>query len=138
MNSHPYLKTYMAGVLLPSLFLLVVLTAFVVERLVFQLEFPIEQIIVFPMAVVPNLWGVWNVIYLAAVRKSRLPLGVWGAVLPIILAPGGLALQRLLGASFFTMGQVAIVLPVAVAVYYLLWKHAVGFFNDVVGVGVAH
>jgi hypothetical protein len=124
----------MAGVVLPSLFLLVVLVGFIVARLIFEVPIPIERMIVFPMAVVPNLWGLWNVLYIA-VGKRRVPLGAWGALLPILLIPGGLALQQLVDASLFTPIEALIAFPIIAAVYYLIWKHLVGFFNEVVGVG---
>jgi hypothetical protein len=135
MNSHPYIKTYMAGVVLPSMFLLVVLMVFIVARLIFAMPIPIERMIVFPMAVIPNLWGLWNVLYVAVLEKRGMPLGAWGALLPLLLIPGGLALQNLVDASLFTIVEGLIALPIVSAVYYLIWKHAVGFFNDVVGVG---
>jgi hypothetical protein len=46
MNSHPYIKTYMAGVVLPSLGLLVALTGFIMARFVFEVPIPIERVIV--------------------------------------------------------------------------------------------
>jgi hypothetical protein len=125
----------MAGVVLPSLFLLVVLVVFIVARLIFEVPIPIERAIVFPMAVVPNLWGLWNVLYIATVGKRGVALGAWGALLPIFLIPGGLALQKFVGASLFTPIEALIVFPIIAAVYYLIWKHLVGFFNEVVGVG---
>jgi hypothetical protein len=63
------------------------------------------------------------------------PLGAWGALLPLLLIPGGIGLQALLGASLFTPMEGLIALPLIAAVYYLIWKHVVGFFNEVVGVG---
>src|SRR6476660_10505619 len=99
MNSHPYLKTYMAGVLLPSWLLMVGLVGFVISRTVFENHYPLEQFLVYPAAVVPNLWGLWNVLYVALVLKQRIPLGIWGALLPLLLVPGGLALQYFLGVS---------------------------------------
>jgi hypothetical protein len=33
---------------------------------VYNVPVPIERVIVFPMAVVPNLWGAWNVLRVAA------------------------------------------------------------------------
>ena len=134
MNSHPYLKTYMAGVLLPSWLLLVGLAILVISRTVFERHYPLEQVLVFPMAVVPNLWGLWNVLYVALVLNRRIPLGLWGALLPLILVPGGLALQHALSLSLFSSREVLVVLPVSIALYYLAWKHVVGFFNRVVGV----
>ena len=40
MNTHPYLRAYMAGIVLPSLGLLVALTAFILTRLVFHVPMP--------------------------------------------------------------------------------------------------
>jgi hypothetical protein len=134
MNSHPYLKTYMAGVLLPSWLLMVGLVGFVISRTVFENHYPLEQFLVYPAAVVPNLWGLWNVLYVALVLKERIPLGIWGALLPLLLVPGGLALQYFLGVSLFSRQEILTLLPVAIALYYLGWKHIVGFFNKVVGV----
>jgi hypothetical protein len=135
MNSHPYIKTYMAGVVLPSLGLLVALTGFILARFVFEVPIPIERVIVFPMAVVPSLWGFWNVLYIATVGKRRVPLGAWGALLPVLLIPSGFVLQGIVGASLFTPIEGLLALPIIAAVYYLVWKHVVGFFNAVVGVG---
>ena len=133
MNRHPYLRAYMAGVLLPSWVLLIALAGFVTARTVYQLSLPIERVIVYPMAAVPNLWGLWNMLYRAMALKHRMPLGAWGALLPLILVPGGLALERLLDISLFTPWQALAVLPLILAIYYLVWKHLVGFFNRVVG-----
>jgi len=135
MNSHPYLKTYMAGVLLPSWLLLVGLVGFVISRTVFERQYPLEQVLVYPMAVVPNLWGLWNLLYVALVLNRRITLGLWGALLPLVIISGGLALQNYLGVSLLSAREVLMVLPVAIALYYLGWKHVVGFFNKVVGVG---
>ena len=134
MNRHPYLRAYMAGVLLPSWFLLVVLAGFVAARLVYEIPIPVERVIAFPMAVVPNLWGLWNLLYVAMVLRHRIPLGVWGGILPVILTPGGMIGIRVLEISVIKPIEVFAVLPIVIGIYYLLWKHAVGFFNRVVGV----
>ncbi len=134
MKPHPYLRAYMAGVLLPSWFLLVVLAGFVFVRLIYSMSAPVEQMIVFPMAAVPNLWGLWNVLYIALLLKRRLTLGIWGALLPLILIPGGLLMQRLMGFSLVTSIEALVAFPVVAAIYYLVWKHIVGFFNRVAGV----
>ena len=86
MNTHPYLRAYMAGVMVPSIFLLVVLTAFIVTRIVLRVPVPIERVIIFPMAVVPNLFGVWNMLYVALRTHRHLPIGFHGALLPLIMA----------------------------------------------------
>jgi hypothetical protein len=147
MNTHPYLRAYMAGIFAPSLFLLVVLTAFVVSRLVFQVPIPIERVIVFPMALVPNLFGLWNVLYVWLRPRRHLPIGFHGALLPLIMAPVGAAAGCWLG--FLTVGAHGItwfqaitapyylIAPWFVAglvLYYLVWKYVVGFLNQVLGI----
>jgi hypothetical protein len=134
MNRHPYLKAYMAGALLPTWFLMAILAAFVLARLIAHWPVPIERAIVFPMAVVPNLWGLWNVLYTALRLRRFLSLGAHGALLPLLLLPAGLGLAQILDLPFVTPGGAALVLPAAVALYYLLWKHVVAFFNEVAGV----
>ncbi len=131
MKSHPYVRAYMAGVLVPTWGLLVALAAFVVCRLVYEIPIPIERAIAFPMAIVPNLWGVWNVLFHAGVKR-KVTLGVWGALLPVLLVPSGILLARALEIQFVTWGGLGL-LPVASGAYYLVWRHIVGFFDDVVG-----
>jgi len=95
MNQHPYLRAYMAGVVVPTLFLLVGVTAFTIARYVYEMPLAIERLIVFPMTIVPNLWGLWNILWVALLARRHVSLGVWGAILPFLLAPGGLLLARL-------------------------------------------
>ena len=68
------------------------------------------------------------------VLKHRITLGVWGALLPLIPVPGGLLLEQFMETAPITPLGALAVLPVAVALYYLAWKHIVGFFNHAVGV----
>ncbi len=84
MRSHPYLRAYMGGIVVPTLFLLVIMLVDAYNRYYFEVpsQFvlglparPLERAILFPMAVVPNAWGVWNMLYLALRRRVRLPLG---------------------------------------------------------------
>ncbi len=130
MNSHPYLRAYMAGIVLPTLFLLVAMTAFVIARFVLNVPIPIERAIVFPMAVVPNVWGLWNMLYLALRSKRRLPIGMHGAILPLILLPAGMLLALALQIPFAIPALALGALPFALVVYYLLWN-VVGYFNSV-------
>src|SRR6266700_3374235 len=64
MNPHPYLRAYMAGSAVPTMLLLVVLGGFLIARYTFHIPIPIERAIVFPMALVPNIFGAWNIFYL--------------------------------------------------------------------------
>jgi hypothetical protein len=145
MTNHPYLRAYMAGISLPTPLLLVALTLFSIARFVYNVPIPVERVIIFPMAIVPNLFGVWNMLHLA--WCSRLPLGIHGAILPFILAPVGFLLGRGLGFlkttgygfTYFDVVQVhyvhlALVFLAAVIIYYIVWKYLIGFFNRVAGI----
>jgi len=147
MNTHPYLRAYMAGIVAPSVALLVALTLFIVTRLVLRLPIPIERVIIFPMALVPNVFGVWNIFYVWLRGHRHLPIGFHGALLPLILMPIG-ASAAVCG-GFLTMGAHdvtwfdAIHIPyfvigpwllAAIGVYYLVWKYVVGFLNQILGV----
>jgi hypothetical protein len=134
MSKHPYLRAYLAGIAVPTMLMLVVIIVFVVARFVYNVPIAIERLLVFPMAVVPNLWGVWNMFYVR-LDSRRLPLGIHGAALVVLLAPVGLALARALDIWIVTPGLVLTVAPVGLIVYYLLWKHIVGFLNQFLGVG---
>ncbi|HEV2447531.1 MAG TPA: hypothetical protein VGS58_16485, partial [Candidatus Sulfopaludibacter sp.] len=135
MNRHRYLLAYMSGTLLPTWALFGLLTLFILGRFVYDTHIPVERMIPFPMAVVPNLWGLWNLLYLALGIKGRMSLGAWGALLPLILVPSGLLLAHAFGAVLLTPAQAAVALPLVIGLYYLLWKVVVGFFNAVAGLG---
>jgi hypothetical protein len=134
MNAHPYLRAYMAGITIPTLFLLVAITVFTFARHGFHVSTPIERVIVFPMAVVPNVWGAWNMLYLWSRSRRSLPVGFHGALLPFLLAPAGLLLAESFGVTFVTPLRAATGFPLALIVYYLAWKHLVSFLNKLVGV----
>jgi hypothetical protein len=147
MNSHPYLRAYMAGITVPTPLLIVALTLFSFARFVYNVPIPVERVIIFPMAVIPNLFGVWNMLHLASRTNTHLPLGIHGAILPLLLAPAGFLLGRSLGFlqvtghGFIYFGvvnvgyaHVAMVFPAVLIVYYLVWKYLIGFFNRVAGI----
>lgn len=147
MNAHPYLRAYLAGVAVPTPILLVILTVFIIARFVCHIPVPVERVVIFPMAIVPNLFGVWNILHLASRSSTKLPLGIHGAILPFILAPGGFLLARGLGflqlteQGFVYFGTVTIsyvtlilVFSTVLIIYYLLWKYAVGFLNEELGI----
>ena len=144
--NHPYLRAYMAGIVVPTAFLLVAMTAFTLARFVFDVPVPIERVVVFPMALIPNLFGVWNMLYVGLRSRSPLSIGAHGALLPFVIIPLGLTLGSLLGVIQIDQDGVhafqavrlpyargVFVLPVVVVVYYLVWKYIVGFLNDLVG-----
>ena len=137
MTTHPYLRAYMAGVAVPSVFLLLVLAGLCVVRLEYNPQFPVERVLVFPLALVPAFWGVWNMVYLAMRRRRYMPLGCHGALVPVFLVPVGLGTAKALGVEL-TLGAswtiVLVALPLLMIVYYLAWKLLVGFLNEILGI----
>ncbi|HEX3893074.1 MAG TPA: hypothetical protein VHW46_10925 [Terracidiphilus sp.] len=147
MNPHPYLRAFLAGAFVPTLVLPLMLTGFIVARLVLQFPFPIERGIVFPMALVPSLWALWNMLWLGSHQRTHLALGTHGALLPLLLLPAGALLASCLGILSAGLSGVTwfhtlylpylLIAPCFLAVlaaYYLLWKHIVGFLNRTLGI----
>jgi hypothetical protein len=146
MNPHPYVRAYLAGVFFPTLVLPVVFAVLILGRTVIEAQFPIERILVFPLAFIPVLWGLWNLLWLASHERTHLAVGLHGAVLPFLLLPTGATLARSLDVISFGPRSVtwfqAIQVPyaliacgfvAALAGYYLVWKYVVGFLNRVLG-----
>jgi len=147
MNTHPYFRAYLAGIFVPTLVLPLLLTLFIVVRIVLKMPVPIEQAMIFPMAVVPSLFGLWNMLWLGSHPHTGLPIGVHGAILPLLMMPTGVWVGSslgvlVLGAHGVTWFQaceapytlIALLLLAALAAYYLVWKYIVGFLNRVLGI----
>jgi len=139
----PYLRAYMAGIVVPTLFLLVIMTIDAYHRYYFEVpnQFvlawpaaPLERAILFPMAIVPNVWGAWNMLYLRLRTRVRWSLSVHGALLPLVLIPGGAALARALDVFTIQLQFALPMVPIGMAIYYLAWKHLVGRLNAEMGI----
>jgi hypothetical protein len=135
MNQHPYVRAYLAGIAVPTPLLLVAMTVYIVMRLVYNFPIPIERAIVFPMAVIPNAWGLWNILFVAFRTRLHLSLGLHGALLPFLLAPLGMVVAGVMRFPIpsFAVHAFPVVAPVGLIVYYLAWKYLVGFLNRVLG-----
>jgi hypothetical protein len=146
MNPHPYLRAYLAGIFVTTLILPLMLAVFIILRIVLQLPVPIERGLIFPMALVPAGWGVWNVLWLASHERTHLAVGPHGALFPFLLVPAGVIAGRCLGVlalgatgiTWFQAIHVPYTLIAAgfccgIAAYYLVWKYVVGFVNRVLG-----
>ncbi len=135
-SRHPYLRAYMAGITFPCFMLLFVILGFTLARHVYHVSVPLERVLVFPLAVAPNAWGLWNVLYVARHTRWRPPIGVHGALLACLFAPIGYGVTRLVGFDVPEPFARALpfIFPAAVAVYYLLWKHVVSFLNELLGI----
>jgi hypothetical protein len=147
MKPHPFLRAYLAGIFVPTLVLPLILAGFIVVRLVLATPFPIERFLVFPFALVPTMFGLWNMLYLASHGRLHQSIGLHGAVLPILGAPIGASVASCLGLLDFGAHRVIYfqyvrvpyaVLPLlvlaAMAGYYLVWKYVVGFLNRTLGI----
>ena len=136
MNKHPFLRAYLAGIAVPTVFLLMIMTGYTCARYVWNIPVPIERVIVFPMAFVPNLWGLWNVLHSAFLAPRRVPLGVFGCVLPLLLAPLGYGVAHLLNFPIpeHVIALVPIAVPIAMILYYLVWKYLVSSLNAELGI----
>ncbi len=136
MNRHPYVRAYLAGIAAPTVFLLVAMTSYIILRFVYDFPLPVERLIVFPMAIVPNVWGLWNIFYVAVLAKRKYPLGIHGDTLALILGPAGFLVARALEFQppHFVYSLLPVLIPFALAVYYLVWKHIVGFLNAELGI----
>ena len=147
MNTHPYLRAFMAGILVPTLVLPILLVVFIVLRFGMRISFPIERGLVFPMALVPGLWGVWSMLWQWSHERTHLPLGVHGALLPLLMVPAGALIATQAGVLVLAATSVtwfnaltvpyaviALFLVAAIIAYYLAWKYIVGFANRVLGI----
>lgn len=143
MRSHPFLRAYMAGIVVPTLFLLVIMTVNAYQRYYFEVSSqfvlgfstaPLERALLFPMAVVPNVWGLWNMLHLALRSRMRWPLGLHGALLIWVLVPAGVLLARTLDVFTIQWRFALPMVPIGMAVYYLAWKYVVGFLNEEMGI----
>jgi hypothetical protein len=147
MTSRPYLRAYLAGLGFPSMVVPVVLLAYVIARYGFGVPVPLERGLIFPLALAPNLFGLWNMIYLRLRQGSSLKIGMFGALLPFVMVPCGFLVARALG--ILTLGEshitwfgelsvpytaLAVGFCVGVTIYYLAWKYAVNYFNELLGV----
>lgn len=143
MQPHPYLRAFMAGIVVPTIFLLVAMTVYASFRFYLEVpsqfvlampSWPLARAIVFPMAIVPNAWGLWNMLYLAMQPRLKLSIGLHGAILPLILIPGGIFLARLLDVFGIQLLYALPIIPVGMGIYYLAWKFIVGFLNQEMGI----
>ncbi len=134
MNTHPYLRAYMAGIAAPSVFMLAIFAAFCLLRFGYRVDLPLERAVVFPLALVPNMWGVWNMLHLAT--RRRLPLGIHGVIVPVIVFPAALLVAHAVVGPFpsFFATVMSLAVPVVLIVYYLVWKYIVSFLNRMLGI----
>jgi hypothetical protein len=131
---HPYLRAYMSGIALPTIVVPFVLIGLSLQSSAAH-EFHIEDVLVFPIGLVPNAWGLWNLLYVWLRRRREIPAGIYGAALAFVLAPLAFGLQLALGKVLWTTELFAVGFPAALVVYYLAWRFGVARVNNVLGIG---
>jgi hypothetical protein len=147
MNTHPYLRAFLAGVFVPTIILPGLLLLFLIVHYAWQPQFPVERSLVFPMSLIPVTWGLWNVLWKASHTSTNLSVGAPGAILPVLLLPSGTVIGTASGivhlgstsATWFETIQIPYALiaaffAAALAAYYLIWKYVVGFVNRTLGI----
>jgi hypothetical protein len=131
---HPYLRAYLAGIALPTMIIPIVIAGLAILHPTGH-GFRIEEVAIFPIGLVPNAWGLWNMLYARLRARRELSSGPFGAALVFVLAPLAYGIQYALGKMLWTPELFAIGLPMALVGYYLAWKVVVARFNDILGVG---
>jgi hypothetical protein len=131
---HPYLRAYMSGVALPTMVVPVVIAGLSLLHPTGH-AFHIEDVLIFPIGLVPIAWGLWNMLYVWLRTRWEVPAGLHGALLVLVLAPLAFGLQVALGKILWTPGLFAIGFPMTLGGYYLAWKYGVARFNDLLGIG---
>ena len=96
----------------------------------YKVSIPIERVIVFPMALIPNLWGLWNMLYVWLSGHRHMPIGLHGALLVVLIVPIGFSVGKLLDFSLPHPFLAVLGPAAALAAYYLLWKYVVNFLNE--------
>src|SRR5262245_30500577 len=128
MRSHCYVRAYLAGIALPTL---VVCAAGSIAVVFFdRLEPAVQRALFLPIAAIPVLWGLWNVVWVALGPHRRVQIGWHGAILPALLIGVGV----LFAARLVVTPQrgCTVLVPTGVA-YSVLWRYGVSFLNSLVG-----
>jgi hypothetical protein len=131
---HPYLRAYMSGIALPTMVMPLVIVAVALQQPSDHL-FHVEDVLIFPIGLVPIAWGLWNVLYVWLRGRRDIPIGLYGAALTLVLGPAAFGIQVMLGKMLWTPTLAAIGFPVVLIGYYLAWKYVVARLNDVLGIG---
>src|SRR5262245_30683902 len=131
MRSYRYVRAYLAGIALPTL---VVCAAGSITVVFFdRLEPAIQRALFRPIAAIPVLWGIWNVVWVALGPRRRLQIGWHGAILAALLIGVGVLLAGRLDVSEVTPLRGSMVLIPTGVPYYVLWRYGVSLLNSLVG-----
>ena len=76
-----------------------------------------------------------DALYLKIHQRAALPLGLYGALLPVLLVPSGVTLARAFGVFRFEAALTVPFAAIVITAYYLVWKHIVAYLNHEMGIG---
>ena len=125
----------MAGITIPTAFLLVIVTAFVIVHRFHQEPLPIDRMLVFLMAIALDLWGVWNIVYVAVRRRRSWPPGLHGLLLSVLAGSLGWGIARAMGLPIAALGTGHRGVPVRHGHGVLPGlEHGVAALNEILGV----
>ena len=148
MNTHPYLRAFLAGILVPTL-VLPLLAGRIYRAAAGNADFVPDRARtgVSHGAGSGPVGRVEHALAVVATRRTHLPLGVHGALLPLLMVPVGALIATHAGvlalaatsvtwfnAITVPYALIACFLAAAIAAYYLAWKYIVGFVNRVLGI----
>lgn len=126
-----YVKAFMAGIVVPSIILPIILF--------FALLAGRPQVLTIPLLhFIPLFWGIWNMLYFAFFKKAfpgkvKVRLLLTGGLLGLLVAICGVFLSDFPAA--IGLPRVLDYLPLILApvIYALLWLYVVKPLNDLVG-----
>ena len=130
----PYLRAYLAGIALPTMVVPLVIAALALSHAGGH-GTNLERVLIFPVGLAPNAWGLWNMLYVRLRQSREVSIGLFGAGLVLLLVPAGYGIQTALGQMVWTRELFAIGFPGALVLYYLAWKQVVSRLNDLLGIG---
>lgn len=126
-----YLRAFIAGMILPSIFLPIFLVIVTVLRQSDALPLHFFYLL-------PIIWGVWNVLYFSYFRynfpsNKTLRLLLTGAILGLLIAIYGVFWLDLPTLFHFPESLHCLPILIVPVVYALLWSLVVRPLNDIVG-----
>ncbi len=124
----------MAGIALPTMVIPFVIGLVSMDHSTVR-PFHLQDVVFFPVGLVPTAWGLWNVLYLRLRRYANIPIGLFGMALLLPLGAAAYSIQLTLGKMLWTPDVLMVGLPIAIALYYLAWRHIVHRFNELLGLG---
>ena len=118
-----YSKSFMSGAMVP------VIGVALIAPIMYALS--VQALILTYLAVLPFVWGVWNVIY--ETSKKSYNIGYQGALLGFILSMFDISVFGIAQLCNLTNGLQLLLVFFGPLIYYFVWYYWVEWFNKLVG-----